>query len=213
MKTEDLVSLLATELEPVHRNRAGRRLVAAFMVGAAVSLLLVVTILRPYPDLSRELRIPMFWVRSFYCGSLALVGLVAVDRLGRPGRRLGLVPAALAAPVATMWLLAAVVLTSTEGPARLPLVLGHTAYACPWLIAFLSLPLLVTLTLSLRDVAPTRLRLTGATAGFAAGAGGALVYTLHCPELASPFLALWYLLGMLLPAVLGAALGPRLLRW
>jgi hypothetical protein len=40
-----------------------------------------------------------------------------------------------------------------------------------------------------------------------------LVYTLHCPELAAPFLGLWYVLGMLLPALAGAALGPWLLRW
>jgi hypothetical protein len=46
-----------------------------------------------------------------------------------------------------------------------------------------------------------------------AGATGALVYTLHCPELAAPFLAVWYLLGMLVPAAVGLLLGSRLLRW
>jgi hypothetical protein len=29
----------------------------------------------------------------------------------------------------------------------------------------------------------------------------------------APFLAIWYLLGMLIPTALGALLGPRLLRW
>ena len=42
---------------------------------------------------------------------------------------------------------------------------------------------------------------------------GALAYTLHCPELAAPFLAIWYVLGMLIPTAFGAWLGPRLLRW
>lgn len=65
----------------------------------------------------------------------------------------------------------------------------------------------------LRGLAPTRLRLAGAAAGFAAGSLGALVYSLHCPELAAPFLAIWYLLGMLIPTAIGAWLGPRLLRW
>ena len=36
---------------------------------------------------------------------------------------------------------------------------------------------------------------------------------LHCPEPAAPFLAIWYLLGMLVPTAIGAWLGPRLLRW
>ena len=47
----------------------------------------------------------------------------------------------------------------------------------------------------------------------AAGATGALVYSLHCLELAAPFLGSWYLLGMLIPTVVGVALGPRVLRW
>ena len=46
-----------------------------------------------------------------------------------------------------------------------------------------------------------------------AGALGALVYALHCPEMATPFLAVWYVAGMAIPTALGAVLGPRLLRW
>jgi hypothetical protein len=46
-----------------------------------------------------------------------------------------------------------------------------------------------------------------------AGALGALAYVLHCPELEAPFLAVWYLLGMLIPAGVGALVGPRVLRW
>jgi len=46
-----------------------------------------------------------------------------------------------------------------------------------------------------------------------AGALGALVYALHCPETATPFLAVWYVVGMAIPTALGAILGPRLLRW
>ena len=65
----------------------------------------------------------------------------------------------------------------------------------------------------MKGLAPTRLRLAGAAAGFAAGAIGALVYTLHCPELDAPFLAVWYVSGMLIPTVVGAFVGPRLLRW
>jgi hypothetical protein len=65
----------------------------------------------------------------------------------------------------------------------------------------------------MKGLAPTRLRLAGAAMGFAAGAMGALVYSVHCPELAAPFLGFWYLLGMLIPTAIGMALGPRLLRW
>jgi hypothetical protein len=74
-------------------------------------------------------------------------------------------------------------------------------------------PLFVALVWALKGLAPTRLRLTGAAAGFAAGSLGALAYSLHCPELAAPFIGIWYLLGITICAILGAWVGPRLLRW
>ena len=66
---------------------------------------------------------------------------------------------------------------------------------------------------ALKGAAPTRLAWAGAGAGLLAGALGALVYALHCPEMATPFLAVWYLVGIAIPTALGAILGPRLLRW
>jgi hypothetical protein len=39
------------------------------------------------------------------------------------------------------------------------------------------------------------------------------MWVLAAMELAASFLGTWYVLGMLIPAVLGALIGPRLLRW
>ena len=58
-----------------------------------------------------------------------------------------------------------------------------------------------------------RLGLAGACAGLMAAAVGALVYALHCPEVEAPFLAVWCVLGLLIPTVVGALIGPKLLRW
>jgi hypothetical protein len=74
-------------------------------------------------------------------------------------------------------------------------------------------PAFVAVLWAMKGLAPTRLRLAGAGAGLLAGALGALVYTLHCPELAAPFLGVWYVLGILIPAAFGAVVGPRVLRW
>ena len=30
---------------------------------------------------------------------------------------------------------------------------------------------------------------------------------MHCPELTAPFIGVWYLLGMLIPTAIGAAMG------
>jgi hypothetical protein len=213
VKTEDLVSVLATGLEPVDPGRAERRLLMAWAAGMLMSVLLLSGLLRFNSTLLREALLPMFWVRAAFCASLALVAVVAVRRLGHPGARLGLVPVGLALPMLVMWVLAAGALMDAPERERVPLLFGHTAFVCPWLITLQAAPLFMTLIWAMRDVAPTRLRLAGAATGLAAGASGALVYTLHCPELAPPFLSLWYVLGMLIPAALGAILGPRLLRW
>jgi hypothetical protein len=90
---------------------------------------------------------------------------------------------------------------------------GATWNSCPLLIALLSAPVFVAVMWAMKGLAPTRLRLSGAAAGLLAGAVGTLIYSLHCPEMAAPFIGFWYLLGMLIPTAAGTLLGPRLLRW
>ncbi|HZW72970.1 MAG TPA: NrsF family protein, partial [Caldimonas sp.] len=66
---------------------------------------------------------------------------------------------------------------------------------------------------ALRSLAPTRLAAAGAAAGALAGGAGAAVYAWHCNEMTLPFVAVWYVLGMAIPAGLGALLGRRWLQW
>ncbi len=91
--------------------------------------------------------------------------------------------------------------------------MGHSARVCPWMITATAAPMFVALFWALRGLAPTRPRLAGAGAGLAAGGLGAAIYSLHCPEVGAPFVAIWYTLGILTPCAVGALLGPRLLRW
>jgi hypothetical protein len=112
-----------------------------------------------------------------------------------------------------MWILAAVTLAGAQRELWDEMVFGRTWRSCPLLIALLSVPLFVAVVWAMKGLAPTRLRLAGAAAGLLAGAAGALIYCLHCPELAAPFVGTWYLLGMLIPTSVGALLGPWLLRW
>jgi hypothetical protein len=213
VKTDDLISLLSTGVEPVDARLPARRLLAALAVGTLISIVLVAGMLRLNVALGREIADPMFWVREAYCTVLGVLGLMLVVRLARPGRSIGFVPAAIVAVVTAMWMLALVALVAAAPESRTRMIVGHTAAVCPFLIAFVAAPLFVALIWAARGLAPTRLRWAGAASGFAAGAIGALVYTLHCPELAAPFLGVWYLLGMLIPTAAGALLGPRLLRW
>jgi hypothetical protein len=213
MSTDSLIAILATNLEPIDARRTTRRYALGITAGALAALVLTCGVLHLNPALPHEVSEPAFWVREIYCASLAALAVRAVARLGRPGARLGLLPAGVGAVVLIMWVLAGTTLLSATSPTRVSLLLGTTFLVCPLLITLVAAPLFLSILWILKDLAPTRLRWAGAGAGFAAGSIGALVYTMHCPELATPFIGTWYLLGTMIPTAIGAWLGPRLLHW
>jgi len=213
MRTDDLVMMLATGAGPLEAGATARRYATALGWGAFGATLLMALVLGVRPDLAEAARLPMFWVKLAFPACLAAGALYAAARLSRPGVPLGRVNAALAAPVLAMWLLAAFVLLNAAAGEREVLILGGTWNVCPLYVALLSLPVFAAAMWSMKGLAPTRLALAGAAAGLLAGSAGALIYALHCPEMEAPFLAIWYLLGMLIPTAVGAAIGPRLLRW
>ncbi len=213
MKTDDLISMLASGAGSVEPDVLRRRYTVALGWGAFGAMLLMAIMLGVRPDLAEAAWLPMFWVKLAFPAALFAGALFAVIRLSRPGVRLGRVPAAIAAPVLVMWLLAAVVLLGAAPGERDELVLGQSAASCPFIIALLSVPLFGPVLWAMKGLAPTSLALAGAAAGLLSGAGGALVYALYCPEMAAPFIGIWYLLGMLIPAAVGAAIGPSVLRW
>lgn len=213
MKTDDLISALASNAEAIEPHALQRRYATALGSGALGTAVLMALLLGLRPDLSEAARLPMFWMKLAFPATLFAGALLAVTRLSCPGVRLGRVAAGIAAPVVAVWMLAAVVLLGAAPADYDDLILGKTWASCSFSIAMLSVPLFAALMWAMKGLAPTRLALAGAAAGLLSGAGGAVVYALHCPETGAPFLAIWYLLGMLIPAIAGAWVGPRLLRW
>ena len=213
MKTDELVSLLAAGVAPVPAGAVGRRFAVAMGWGLTGAVLLLVFALGVRGDLAQAAGELMFWLKPAFAACLALAGLIAAERLARPGMRLGLVWVVLAMPVLVLWLVAAMLLVDAAPAQRADLIFGTTWKECPFNIAFISLPLFAAALWALKGLAPTRLALAGAGAGLLAGALGALVYALHCTESTAPFLAVWYLVGISIPTLAGAVLGPRVLRW
>jgi hypothetical protein len=213
MKTDDLIAALAAQPETVNTRAVEQRVALAAVAGAGGAAVLMVALYGLHPDLAQTVALGMFWGKLLFAAALAAGGIAVVRQLARPGRRAGRTAVALAVPPLVLWALALAVLAQAAPDDRLGLVLGSTWRTCPFNIAFLSIPALAGSFWALRGAAPTRPALAGAAAGLLSGALGALVYALHCPEMAAPFLAVWYLAGMALPTLLGAALGPRLLRW
>lgn len=213
MKTEQLIDLLATGAGAATGPAPAQRYAQALGWGTAGAALLMLGLLQVRADLLAAMAQPMFWGKLGFVASLAGAGLFAALRLSRPGARLDGVVPALLLPVLAMWAVAAVAWFGADAADRPRLFFGATWKTCPLLIALLSAPLFVAVMRAMQGLAPTRPRQAGFVAGLLAGAAAAVVYCLHCPEMAAPFVAFWYLLGMLIPAALGALLGRSLLRW
>ena len=213
MKTDDLIKLLATGVEAVEPHAVERRYAKAVGLGLMAAAVLMVVLLRVRADLAVAILSPMFWVKLGFSASLLAAGAFAALRMSRPGAQVGSVPVFIGLPVLFMWLMAAYTLLTAEAGQRMALLLGETWSSCPFLIALLSVPVFVAVIRAMQSLAPTQARRAGFVAGLLSGASAALVYCLHCPESTAPFIGLWYTLGMLIPAAVGALLGPRLLRW
>jgi len=213
MKTDDLIDLLARDVGAVPTDLGMRRFALALGAGALCAALLMAATLGVNPALAQYVSLPTFWMKVAFVASLAGVSLIGVQRLSRPGIGLGRVPIALAIPVLAMWVGAIIVLVLAAPARRAEAFFGQTWAVCPFLVAMLSAPVFVGVVWAMKGLAPTRLRLAGAAAGLLSSSVGALVYCLHCPELAPPFIGFWYLLGILIPTGIGAVLGDRLLRW
>lgn len=213
MKTEDLVGMLARGAGAVDPAASTRRFAFTTGGGAIVALALVAVLLGPRHDLAQVILLPMFWAKFAYVAALAMTGVLCAYRLGHPGMRSGHTAIAAALIIAAMAGTGAIAYASADAPGRHSLFFGQTWRSCPWLIAAFSMPVLAATAWAMRGLAPTNLRVAGAAAGFAAGTVAALVYSFHCPELGAPFLATWYVLGILIPTAVGGLLGERLLRW
>jgi hypothetical protein len=213
MKTDELIAMLASGAAPVEANAGRRRLAMALGWGLFGATLLMAVLLGVRPDLVRALSLPMFWMKLGVPLLAALAALQMVWRLGVPGTGPGRAPLLLSALLLLAWSGAAVMLMSSAPERWTPMLFGTTWKTCPFNIALLSSPVFVAAFWAMRGMAPTRPAQAGAAAGLLAGAAGAAVYALHCPEMAAPFLGVWYVLGMAIPAVAGAVLGSRLLRW
>ncbi|MCE7761301.1 DUF1109 family protein [Pseudomonas putida] len=213
MKTDDLIALLAAGEGPVDRHALARRLLLALVGGGLGAVLLTVAIFGMRGDLAQVAHTPLFWAKLALPGSLALLALWLTQRLARPGVKGGLLWGLLGLPLLLVWLGAAVSLLGTPVDVRADLLFGRTWRTCPLNITLLSVPTFIAVFWAIRGLAPTRLRQAGAAGGLLAGATATLAYCLHCPEMAVPFWGLWYVLGLLVPTAVGAALGPRFLRW
>jgi hypothetical protein len=202
MQTDELIHSLTQDMRPVSRHAVGQRLLTGLIAGTALTTLILLIFKGFRPDLEQAIHSFSFWMKAIYTASLAGLAIAMILRVARPDARDASLLWLMGVPVAIILWLAVEELRTTPQSGWLPMY-----------VFALSLPVLIGLAWAFRAFAPTHLRRAGAIAGLAAGAVGATVYGLHCPEVSATFVATWYTLGIALATGLGALLGPRLMRW
>jgi hypothetical protein len=211
--TDDLIARLSADVRPVRRGILWQLLIGALLAGGVVAAIAMYMMLGLREDIATAPTTMIFWTKSFYTFALAVFGFCATMVLARPDGRTRW-PWIAAVGLGVLLAVGAVMqLMIMPADQTMHLVVGGSNLVCPWYIVGLSLPVLAGVMLVLRRMAPANPTLAGFAAGLFAGGTGAWIYSFHCGENGMMFLTLWYTLGILIVAALGALIGRFALRW
>ena len=213
MQTTDLIDRLAADLHPTSPGAAWKTLAVALSVGSVVALGTACVSFGKGNDFAAMLLTSSLWMKWAYALGVSAAALSLCARLARPEGAPGALPFLLGVPLLMLGAIALMEVAGLPADERRALWLGRTAVMCPWTIAALAIPIFVAVLLALRQLAPTRPRLAGFSAGCLAGAIAAGLYAIHCKETAAAFVVTWYTAGILLPGLVGVLIGSRVLRW
>jgi hypothetical protein len=213
MKTDDLIALLSTNLEPADRNSVVRMLCVAIAAGSIVTIGIAFVGLGFRADLTTTRALIFLAVKFAFAIGVVGLSLAYLTRLAHPGGERKISPLLIAVPFIVVLVLAAISLGSTPRAHWERMIVGDE-----WLECLLSIPVIAIVPFvvsiwAVRKGAPTNLSRAGAFAGLIAGGVSAMAYALHCTDDSLPFIAVWYGGTIVLCTLAGAALGPRLLRW
>jgi hypothetical protein len=213
MKTDDLIAMLATNVEPVDAKYVLRTIGAATAAGTLVAMVVMLLAFGFRTDLTTPHAFPYLLLKlTFTIVTVALTAIL-LTKLARPGGERKVSIAWVVVPFAAIMLLAAAHLASAPSAHWQRMIVGDQ-----WLECLLSIPIIAivpfaAIIFAVRRMAPTDLRRAGALAGLIAGSVSATAYALHCMDDSIPFVALWYGGTIILCTAAGALLGPRVLRW
>jgi hypothetical protein len=213
MKTDELITLLSTNLEPVDRKAVARALWVALAAGLIVAIGLALAGLGLRADLTTARALAFLAIKLAFAIGIVGLAMVYLARLARPGGERRISPILVALPFLAIVALAAISLGAAPRSYWDRMIVGDQ-----WLECLLSIPIIAIVPFAIsiwavRQSAPTNLARAGAFAGLIAGGVSAMGYALHCTDDSLPFIAVWYGGTIVLCTLAGALLGPRLLRW
>ncbi|MHA6644241.1 NrsF family protein [Mesorhizobium sp. A623] len=211
MKTDDLIATLAMDTRATGPS-FGLALAGAIVIALLLAAAVFFSLLGPRPDFQSAVETPRFLLKIAMAVTLAITALACTAVLARPQaspRIAGLL--ALAPALLAMTMLGEMMVVPPSG--WYVRWIGTNSTVCLLFIPLIGIAPLAVLLAALRRGAPARPLLSGAVAGLLAGGIGAGFYAIHCPDDSPLFVATWYSVAIALLAVLGAAVGRRVLRW
>jgi hypothetical protein len=214
MNADDLIANLGQH--PPRKSSLTPNIVVlgAALISLIIALMLSILWLKPRSDLAVQMIFDdrLFLLKLAFAVSVVIATLPIVRDLSVPGRRIK-----LGAILAMMPFVAIMVLVLYElGERRAGVWLHHSDHAtleCLWQIPALAAPAFIILAWAVRYLGPTDLSRTGAYIGLLAGGIGAVGYALHCHYDSVAFVGVAYTSAILATTLVGALLGPRILRW
>ena len=212
MKTDRLIDMLSTNVEPARRSDIWKTLAFALVVGLVAAFGVMLVTVGERPNLTAPSNLDFVAVKLAFALVVIIASGIALLRLAKPGgERLRLAPYLL--PVTFALVMGSIVGLDLVISAHAPGLMGSDTWMCIGCIPLFAILPFAALLLALRRAAPTDLRRAGALAGLLAGGVGAAAYALHCPDDSFLFVTVWYGATLAFCMAIGAIVGPRLLRW
>lgn len=213
MKTDELIDVLSTNVEPVDPQRITRNLQIAIIAGLSLALVSGIAALGIRWDVRDPGAFGFLVLKVAFGVAVTILGSHYLLKHARPGGEMRSRILITGVPFVAVMALAGASLISAPASHWDNMVMGER-----WLECLLSIPVIAVapfavIMWAVRKAAPTNLTRTGALAGLVAGGVSAIAYALHCTDDSLPFVALWYGGTIVLCTLAGALTGPRLLRW
>lgn len=144
MKTDDLVTMLATGVTPVSSQATGRPMLLALLADVPVSLAMLLFGFGLRSDLMQVIDLPMFWVKLAFPLCIAVAAFLIVHRLGLPGVQVRQAWWGLAVPVVVVFVMAVTTWLSAPVADRLPLLMGVSWRSCTLSISLMAMPIFLS---------------------------------------------------------------------
>ncbi len=213
MNTNQLISLLVADLEPVNPQRVSRALLMALGVGAAAAFGAMLLVFDLRLELFSAKYLDFQLAKLAFTSSAAATAAAFLTRFARPGTEGNSFLVFVSLPYISIAAFASAVLASAHWSTWGSMILGQTWLTCIFSIPVLAIAPFMAVVWALRTGAPTDLIRAGTVAGLVAGGLSAMACSLPCLDDSLPAIAVWYGLTIAICGTLGAKLGPSLLRW